>query len=301
MNTKDTNKYLYIEKTSTWLIRTVYIFGIFTWVGVLYGYSLFLKSDPIFLFIITPIIIFLALYHLVSYFITLFYKQFDLKQHRILLNNYELENHSKPLPLVDIFLPVCGEDLEVLRRTFIAVAKLKYLRKKVYVLDDKGLPEHKLLAESFKFTYLSRENKGFMKKAGNIKHGFDLSKGDFFVIFDADFAPNPDFIRELLPYMDDPLLAIIQTPQYFQTDKEIHKRSILEYGASHIQEDFYRTIQVARSNLGAPICCGSNAMYRRSALKDVGGTFQIEHSEDMYTGLALFFTNSTDGVVAVLV
>ena len=67
----------------------------------------------------------------------------------------------------------------------------------------------------------------------------------------------------------------------------MHRRSPLEYGASHIQEDFYRSIQVARSNLGAPICCGSNALYRRKALEAIDGTVQIEHSEDMYTGFKL--------------
>ena len=126
-----------------------------------------------------------------------------------------------------------------------------------------------------------------MKKAGNIKYGYERSTGKFIVIFDADFAPHKDFIKELLPYMNNPEVGIVQSPQYFQTDRVVHKRSWLEYGASQVQEDFYRFIQVARSNLGAPICCGSNAIYRRKALDTVGGTAQIEHSEDMHTGFNL--------------
>jgi cellulose synthase (UDP-forming) len=195
--------------------------------------------------------------------------------------------HHRRFPRIDIFLPVCGEDNNVLKKTFAAVRNVRYPNKKVYVLDDKGIKKHKKISRSFGFTYLSRKDKGHMKKAGNIKYGYEHSEGTFVVIFDADFAPHPDFIRELLPYMDDPRVGIIQSPQYFQSDDVIHRRSRLEYGASNVQEDFYRFIQVARNNLGAPVCCGSNAIYRRSALDAIGGTTQIEHSEDMYTGFNL--------------
>lgn len=290
MNPTHLNKYFYIEKTPTWMVRTLYSVGILTWFGVIYGYSLFYVADKVVFFIVAPFIGFLIVYHFLSYAITLFYKQFDLEKHFSLLKNYdikELSSDKKSFPLVDIFLPICGENSEVLQKTFHAVSQLNYPNKKVYVLDDKGVAEHQFFAQEHGFTYLSRENKGHMKKAGNLKHGYERSMGDFIGIYDADFAPHPDFVTELLPYMSDPHIGIIQSPQYFQTDEEVYRRSWLEYGASHTQEDFYRFIQVARSRLGAPICCGSNAIYRRNALNSIGGTVQIEHSEDAYTGFEL--------------
>ncbi|MFH1193909.1 MAG: cellulose synthase catalytic subunit [bacterium] len=184
-------------------------------------------------------------------------------------------------------MPICGEDIIILRKTFLAVSKINYENKKVYVLDDSGNEEHKLLTEKLGFKYLSRENKGYMKKAGNLKYGYENSTGSFIIVFDADFAPHPDFITELLPYMSDPRVAIVQSPQYFQVDKNVHKRSSLEYGAGHVQEDFYRIIQVSRDQLGGAICVGSNAIYRRKALDEIGGTAQIEHSEDVHTGFNL--------------
>ena len=152
--------------------------------------------------------------------------------------------------MVDIFITICGEEIGVLQKTFEAVLEVKYLNKKIYVLDDKGVEEHRLLAESFGFSYLSRPNKGYMKKAGNIRYGYERSRGDFIIIFDADFAPNSNFIKELLPYMEDTSVGIVQSPQYFQTDEKVHSRSLLEYGASHVQEDFYRFVQVARDRQG---------------------------------------------------
>jgi cellulose synthase (UDP-forming) len=287
MNPKALDKYLYIKRTPTWAVRSLYLFGILTWFGVIYGYGRFLSFNLIFLLGIAPIACFLILYHLVSYGINLFYKQFDLEAHQARIRQHALLAAGRPQSSIDIFIPICGEDTSVLRRTFKAVSALSYPEKKVYVLDDRGIGAHERLSESFGFSYLSREDKGHMKKAGNIKHGFERSEGDFIAVFDADFAPHPDFITELLPYMDDPKVAIVQSPQYFETDNEVHGRSHIEYGASHIQEDFYRVIQVARDQLGAPVCCGSNALYRRAALDAIGGTVQIEHSEDMYTGFAL--------------
>ncbi len=290
MDPQTINKYLYIDRTPTWLIRVIYGVGIVTWFILLYGYYTFYTVNPLFFWIIAPAVFFLFSYHVLSYSLMLFYEQFDIYAHKwnkLHFNLRTLSLSKKEYPRVDIFLPICGEDTDVIANTFAAVSKLDYPNFSVYVLDDRGEAEHKALALHCNFTYLSRDNKGEMKKAGNLKYGFERSSGDFIAIFDADFAPHPDFIRELLPLMADPKVAIVQTPQYFKTDTTVHKDSMVQYGAAHVQEDFYRFIQVARSRLGAPICCGSNALYRRSALQEIGGTTQIEHSEDAYTGFEL--------------
>jgi cellulose synthase (UDP-forming) len=153
----------------------------------------------------------------------------------------------------------------------------------VYVLDDKGLPECSQLAQSYGFTYLSRPNRGEMKKAGNLKYGYQHSRNDFILILDADFRPHPDMLHELLPYMDDEQVAIVQSPQYFDLDCD----EPLEEGAGKIQRHFYRIVQRARASVGGSICVGSCGLYRRAALDTVGGTYQIEHSEDVWTGYSL--------------
>jgi cellulose synthase (UDP-forming) len=275
----------YIANTPTWTVRLLNALALGTWLCVLFGYGRSYEINHLYFFLLAPSMFFFTVYFFISYSINLFYKQPSLKEHHLLGEKFWKKNHT--VPSVDIFITICGEDSKVLKKTFYAALKLEYGNKKIFVLDDKGLAKHKLMAEKLGFSYLSRKNKGYMKKAGNIRHGFENSSGEFIVIFDADFAPHPDFIKELLPYMDNPLVAIVQSPQFFQTDEKVHSRSLLEYGASHVQEDFYRFVQVARDRLEAPICCGSNAIYRRKALESIGGTTQIEHSEDMYTGFNL--------------
>jgi cellulose synthase (UDP-forming) len=63
--------------------------------------------------------------------------------------------------------------------------------------------------------------------------------------------------------------------------------SWLQRGAGATQELFYRWIQPSRDRAGAPICVGTCAVYRLAALASVGGFAQIEHSEDVHTGILL--------------
>lgn len=276
-------KYRYIEKTSTWKVRCLYLFGIFSWLLIMVGYWGLIGVDPFYSWFVLPIFILLSIYHLCSFALNLFYRQFSLVDH------FEKVMDYKDQPAVDVFLPICGEELDVLQNTWQHVARLNYTNKTVYVLDDskEHTEEHKALAEQFGFHYMERPNKGEMKKAGNLKYTFERSHGEFIVILDADFAPHPDFLKETLPYMQDPQVGIVQTPQYFELSDSSYKASPFAYNAAFAEEPFYRFIQVTRSRFGGTICCGSCALYRRSAIEAIGGPYQIDYSEDAHTGYAI--------------
>lgn len=95
-------------------------------------------------------------------------------------------------PSVDVFLPNCGEAVEVLENTFRHVRALRYDGPmEVYCLDDQGRDEVAALAARFGFRYLSRPDKGAFKKAGNLRYAYQRSSGEFIVVFDADFCPRP--------------------------------------------------------------------------------------------------------------
>jgi cellulose synthase (UDP-forming) len=189
-------------------------------------------------------------------------------------------------PSIDVFLPSAGEPMDVLRNTYEHVARLSWEGQLVVrVMDDSARPEVAELAAEYGFTYDVRDNRPLLKKAGNLKYAFDRTEGDLIVIFDADFCPRPDFLTELVPYFGDPEIAIVQSPQFFDSDKK--RQSWLEECAGSVQESFYRWAQVSRDKLGAPICVGTCAIYRRSALNESGGFAQIGHSEDVHTGVNL--------------
>jgi cellulose synthase (UDP-forming) len=188
-------------------------------------------------------------------------------------------------PSVDVLLPSAGEDLTVLTNTFLHVQAMDYPGQvSVYVLDDSGREEVHDLATHYHFHYLSRPDRGRLKKAGNLGFGYTHSGNEVIAVFDADFAPRRDYLLELMPYLDDPRIGIIQSPQFFDS------RGVapwLQRAAGAAQELFYRWVQPSRDALGAPICVGTCALYRRRALERAGGFVQIEHSEDVHTGVAI--------------
>ncbi|WP_020520597.1 glycosyltransferase family 2 protein [Catelliglobosispora koreensis] len=188
-------------------------------------------------------------------------------------------------PSVDVFLPSAGEDFHILRNTYEHVSKLDWDGElTVWVLDDAASPLVKTLASTYGFRYLSRPDRGHLKKAGNLNHGYQHSDADLIVIFDADFCPRPDFLSHLVPYFEDPTVGIVQSPQCFDTRPEMNW---IERAAGAAQEMFFRWLQPSRDADDAAICCGTNAVYRRAALDAIGGFPKLEHSEDMFTGIEM--------------
>jgi cellulose synthase/poly-beta-1,6-N-acetylglucosamine synthase-like glycosyltransferase len=206
---------------------------------------------------------------------------FDLAAHQARITAWQPRSY----PGVDILLPICGEPIELLSNTWTAVGRLigNYAgMAQAYVLDDGASDEARSVAESFGFHYIRRPDLPTCKKAGNLRYAFARTSAEFLVIFDADFAPRSDFLAETLPYMDDPAIAIVQTPQFFRSSAA---QTWIERAAGPIQEVFYRTVQVARDRFDAAICCGTSAVYRRVALEPQGGPTLIPYAEDVHTGL----------------
>jgi cellulose synthase (UDP-forming) len=207
-------------------------------------------------------------------------RRVSAKTHRALV-----EGWAGPASNIDVYLPTYGEDLTVLRNTYTHVKAMQWAgRIDVHVLDDGDRGEVQNLAAQFGFHYTVRPNRGHMKKAGNLQYAFDRTSGDYIVILDADFCPRPDFLRHLVPYMDDPAVGIVQSPQYFDSGENLNW---IQRTAGATQELFYRWILPSRDRFDAAICVGTCALYRRDALSAAGGFAQIEHSEDIHTGLWL--------------
>lgn len=202
-------------------------------------------------------------------------------------------------PTVDVFLPTAGEPIAILENTYHWVAQLHWpTTLTVYVLDDGDRPEVAELARRHGFRYEVRPNRGHLKKAGNLRHGYEQSDGDLIAVFDADFVPRADYLYELVPYFDDQELGIVQSPQFFDAQKGMHW---LQRTAGATQELFYRWIQPARDRSNAAICVGTCAIYRRAALERAGGFAQIGHSEDVHTGVNLMRVGFLVRYVPILV
>lgn len=219
-------------------------------------------------------------YQVVSLPVNFTGRSFDIAAHKARVANWSPPRY----PDVDIYLPICGEPLEVLRNTWTGVFELLQAYPgwaQAYVLDDADSDAAQAVSSSFGFNYVRRPVHGH-KKAGNLNYAFRQTRGEHIVIFDADFRPRPDFLAETCPYMDDPATGIVQTPQYFRVS---HRQAWVERAAGATLEVFYRAVQVSRDRFGSALCVGSNAVYRRTALNLMGGFTEIPYAEDSHTGL----------------
>jgi cellulose synthase (UDP-forming) len=222
-----------------------------------------------------------CVYQVVSLPVNFAGRSFDLAVHQSFVEAW----HPRRYPSVDIFLPICGEPIEVLRNTWIGVFELVQAYPGdayVYVLDDGPSEEARMMAPSFGFVYARRPALRQHKKAGNLNYAFRRTNSEHIVIFDADFRPRADFLAETLPYMDNPEVGIVQTPQFFRVSR---RQTWVERAAGPTLEVFYRAVQVSRDRFGSALCVGSNAVYRRAALAPMRGFTEIPYAEDSHTGL----------------
>ncbi|WP_422089992.1 cellulose synthase family protein [Tenacibaculum ovolyticum] len=131
---------------------------------------------------------------------------------------FDLSN-PKEVPYITIQLPVFNE-LYVMDRLLDNIVKIEYPREKleIQVLDDStdesviSTNKHikKLQETGLDITHICRENRqGF--KAGALKEGLKIAKGEFIAIFDADFLPQEDWLLKTVPYFKDPEIGVVQT------------------------------------------------------------------------------------------
>jgi cellulose synthase (UDP-forming) len=282
---KHVNPYLYTQD-KPWDYRLIGFIGFISTLLAGVGYINFLNLSPWYWLIFGPIALLLFYNHSLANLIRILYPNFSKNDHLKFVTNY-WENNEQPK--VAVFLPWCGESLEVFEQTIIGVINLIYSNKTVYVLDDKGDEKAKALAHKYGLNYLSRPNKGEYKKSGNLQYGWDNSNGEKYAfVLDADFVPTEDALLHTIPYIDtDPKIGILQTPQYFEQTKEKHDISPIAFGGGNIVEEFYSLDQVCRDRFGAAICVGTSALYRRTTIESVGGTPKVWGTEDVRTGLLI--------------
>ena len=181
---------------------------------------------------------------------------------------------------VDVFITTYGEELDVIRRTVVAALAMEG-RHRTHVLDDGKSPDVAALAAELGASYIVREgNAG--AKAGNINNALTVTSGELFVILDADFVPTTDFLLQTVPFFAESNVAFVQTPQAYG-----NLSTLISRGAGYMQSVFYRFILPGKNRFNAAFCVGTNVVFRRTAIGQIGGMYTDSKSEDVWTSLRL--------------
>ncbi len=211
-----------------------------------------------------------------------------------LLYLYWKHRHNAPapsfsfdeLPLVTVQLPMYNE-MYVAARLIQSVAKLDYPkdRLEIQVLDDstdetvKIAREEveKLQAQGFNASYIHRVDRtGY--KAGALEHGVKFAKGEFLLVFDADFIPNPDILRKLMPHFADAGVGMVQG-RWGHLNRDY---SMLTRVQSMMLDGHFVIEHIARNRSGRFFNFnGTAGVWRKSAIIDAGGWQHDTLTEDM--------------------
>ena len=189
-------------------------------------------------------------------------------------------------PTVTVQLPLYNERY-VARRLLEAIGNLDYPmdRLEIQLLDDSTdettdiLREvaRELRARGLSITHRRRQVRtGY--KAGALAAGFAEARGEFMAIFDADFVPAPDFLRQTIPYFAEPQVAVVQA-RWGHLNRDF---SLLTVAQSFGIDGHFGVEQSARAwgNLFLNFN-GTAGVWRKAAISDAGGWSADTLTEDL--------------------
>lgn len=187
---------------------------------------------------------------------------------------------TETAPTIDVFITAYGEPVDLVAQT-VRAARDMQLEHETFVLDDGDSDELEAVCAELGVHYL-RRNGGMHAKAGNVNAALARTRGEMVVVFDADHVPHDTFLIQVLPHFIDPAVAFVQAPQYYD-----NRVNIVATGASEAQRMFYELVCPGKNHFNAAFCVGTNVMFRRAALDEIGGIWTASNSEDIWTSIEL--------------
>lgn len=193
---------------------------------------------------------------------------------------------SDQLPLITIQLPIYNEKY-VIETLLDSIYKMEYPTDKieVQILDDSTDETSEIIKDYFNrhsqvkaiSKYIKRDcREGF--KAGALAKGLETASGEYIAIFDSDFRPNPDFLKETIRYFTSDQVAAVQTRWGF-----VNKRNnIITYIQKILISNHFLIEQYGRY-AGSLLLqfSGTAGIWRKEAIIEAGGWLHDTIIEDV--------------------
>ncbi len=212
-----------------------------------------------------------------------YFKTFNKRKEAITIEDLTMEE----FPVVTMQLPLYNERY-VVTRLIDSVIRMDYPKEKleIQLLDDSTddtseiISKHiqKYLEQGYDIKHIHRTNRqGY--KAGALKEGLEVARGEFIAIFDADFVPRKKFLKRTLPYFyKDDKICLVQTRWEHLNRNE----SIITKTLAFALDAHFVIEQAVRNRAGYFIGFnGTGGIWRKSAIFDAGNWQPDTLTEDL--------------------
>jgi glycosyltransferase involved in cell wall biosynthesis len=190
------------------------------------------------------------------------------------------------LPVVTIQLPLYNE-ATVARRLILATGEMDYPRDalEIQVLDDSTdetaaiarAAVDELCERGIDAVYVRRPSRhGY--KAGALDYGLKLARGELVAMFDADFVPQPSFLKDVVGHFSNPDVGMVQT-RWGHANRDhslLTSVQALMLDGHHLVENRARYAAGCFFNFS-----GTGGIWRASAIRGAGGWQHDTLTEDL--------------------
>lgn len=223
--------------------------------------------------VIYLVYIFIAIYLLTLYLLIYFKNRKDMFSFPATNKKYT----------VSVLVPAWNEE-KTIKDTIEHIFEIDYPIKELIVLNDGSTDRTKEIVEELKKKYLKLKliNKKNTGKGDSINQGIKIARGELVVVVDADSYPAKDSFGKLVGFFDDEKVGAATCVFIPRNNNTFFEK---------LQDIEYHVIAFTRKLLGYVdaiwVTPGPLAMYRKSALKEVGGFDKNNLTEDIEIAWAL--------------
>lgn len=190
------------------------------------------------------------------------------------------------LPAITVQLPIFNE-VYVVERLIEAVSNLNYPADKlqIQVLDDSTDETQEICRRKVKtlkqrsldIHYIYRQDRqGY--KAGALEQGLKSATGELVCIFDADFIPMPDTLKDMVDHFTDPEVGMVQA-RWVHLNRDY---SLLTEIQALMLDGHFILEQIARNRSGCFFNFnGTAGLWRIETIRDAGGWQRVTVTEDL--------------------
>jgi len=192
-------------------------------------------------------------------------------------------------PKVSIHVPAHAEPPGMVIETLAALRALDYPTYEVIMVDD-NTKEDELWNPVLEYCHKAgikvfhlQNYPGFKSGALNFALAQTAPDVEVVVVVDSDYVVQPNFLRETVPYFQNPQVAFVQTPQAFRNSDD----NLFAYYSALAQRFFFEISMRSRNERNAIIFAGTMGLVRKRVLERISGWDEWCITEDAEASLRM--------------